>query len=170
MTRTRAVAMISAVVATIIMANTGVAYAVPSVDVSGSETTNGVTSVARTGTVDVFGTATNASPPAGPACVTRPSQTTCNEVRLTSNWHVSEGSIVAFNTSQGTCLQLDPATVRCNTGVLNSPGESVASNITVKPTSDPTKHHVEITFTAGPQITDPNQSNNKVMLTLKLIG
>jgi hypothetical protein len=163
-------AVFSGVVAVVVMASTGVAYATPSVDVSSSATTNGVMSVARTGTVDVSGTAENTNPPAGPACVTRPSPTTCSQVRLTSNWHVSEGVIVAFDTSQGTCAQLDPATVRCNTGVLNRPGQSVSSDITVRPTSDPTKHHVEITFAAGPRVTDQNWSNNVVMLTLKLVG
>jgi hypothetical protein len=173
MTRRRAVskyALFSAVVLAVIMASTGVASATPSVDVSGSETTDGVTSVGRTGTVEVFGTATNTNAPAGPACVTRPSPTTCSQVRLTSNWHVSEATIVAFHTSQGSCTQIDPATVRCNTGVLNKPGQSVASNITVKPTGDVTKHHVEITFAAGPRVTDLNDVNNKVLLTLKLIG
>jgi hypothetical protein len=162
--------MVSAAVVTIIMVTTGVAYAVPVVDISGTATTNGVTSVERTGTVEVFATATNVNAPPGPACVKRPSQTTCNAVRITSNWHVSEGTIVAFNTAQGTCIQTNPATVQCNTGVINAPGQSVASNITVKPTGDPTKHHVEITFAAGPRLTDPDVSNNVVKLTLKLIG
>lgn len=158
MTRTRAVAMVatfSVVFASVIVASGGVASAVPSADISASETTNGVTSVTRTGTVEVFGTANNNGPSA---------------VRITSNYHVSEGTIVAFNAAQGTCTQLDPSTVRCNSGVLNSPGASVATNITVKPTSDLTKHHVEITFTGGPQVTDLNESNNKKLLTLKLIG
>ena len=175
------VAAFSVVLATAIVANGGVAFAVPSADISGTETTNGVTSVARTGTVTVFGTATNLGArgdgTGNPTCKPGSSPTVCSAVRLTSNWHVSGGTIVAYSTSQGTCTTAtaahpsgDPYTEDCNSGVLNLPGQSVASSITVKPTSDPTKHVLEVTFTAGPQLTDGNWSNNKQKLFLKITG
>jgi hypothetical protein len=148
----RRILIVLGICAGVVATNAGLAFATASADVSGSETTNGVTSVNRTDTVQVSGTATNNGPDA---------------VTLTSNWHVSGGTIVANSTSQGACTAVTSGE-HCTSGVKNLSGQSVQNSITVQPTTDTTKSTISITFTAGPQTTDPNTANNKQVISVKI--
>jgi len=158
--RTRArtiVATFAVVIAGVAGASAGIAGAAGSADVSATASTVGVTSVARSGTVTVYGIVKNNGPDA---------------VKLTTSYHVSDGTVVGMNASggQGTCTMTTPTTVHCITSVAVASGTTIWTDIVVKPTTDITKHHVEITVTGGPQATDPNLTNNKSMVTLKIIG